>query len=63
MFQVLVASAGCCLRTSRPRCQAEMAELEEMAESLEAQLKSIKARLEELKAEKRPPPVIPPFLF
>lgn len=35
-----------------PAAEAEMAELEEMAESLEAQLKSIKARLEELKAEK-----------
>ena len=32
--------------------EAEMADLEEMAESLEAQLNRIKARLEELKAEK-----------
>jgi hypothetical protein len=29
-----------------------MADLEEMAESLEAQLKSIKARIDELKSEK-----------
>jgi len=32
--------------------EAEMADLEEMAESLEAQLKSIKARIEELKSER-----------
>jgi len=35
-----------------PSPEGEMADLEEMAESLEAQLKSIKARIEELKSEK-----------
>jgi len=35
-----------------PSPEVEMADLEEMAESLEAQLKSIKARIDELKSEK-----------
>lgn len=35
-----------------PTPEVEMADLEEMAESLEAQLKGIKARMEELKSEK-----------
>ena len=35
-----------------PSSEVEMEDLEEMAESLEAQLKSIKARIEEMKSEK-----------
>jgi hypothetical protein len=35
-----------------PSPEVEMADLEVMAESLEAQLKSIKARIEELKPQK-----------
>ncbi len=35
-----------------PAPEAEMAELEDAAERLEAQLKSIKARMEELRSEK-----------
>ncbi|HNR57596.1 MAG: DUF5320 domain-containing protein [Methanothrix sp.] len=37
---------------SAPSPEVEMADLEGMAESLEAQLKSIKARMEELKSQK-----------
>ena len=39
-------------QTAAPSPEVEMADLESMAESLEAQLKSIKARIEELKSEK-----------
>jgi len=39
-------------QTPVPSPELEMETLEEMAESLEAQLKRIKTRLEELKAEK-----------
>jgi len=35
-----------------PSPEVEMADLEVMAESLEAQLKSIKARMEEMRSEK-----------
>jgi len=39
-------------QTAAPSPEVEMADLEEMTESLEAQLKSIKARMEELRSEK-----------
>lgn len=39
-------------QTAAPSPEVEMADLEEVAESLEAHLKSIKARMEELRSEK-----------